>query len=76
EYISDSQQDAFVRSHPVATDRLARLRTLVEQSPYYGVKDSPALQLKHDLMRAKLSGYLESPAVINSRYPVSNNTMP
>jgi predicted Zn-dependent protease len=76
EYISDAQQDAFVRSHPVATDRLARLRKLVEGSAYFNTKDDAALQLRHDLMRAKLSGYLERPATINSRYPVSNTTLP
>ncbi len=76
EYISDAQQDAFVRSHPVATDRLARLRKLVESSAYYNTKDDTALQLRHDLMRAKLSGYLERPTTINSRYPVTNTTLP
>ena len=34
EYVSDQYKDPFVRSHPVATDRLARLRTLVAASPY------------------------------------------
>ena len=76
EYISDAQKDAFVRSHPVATDRLARLRTLVESNAHYATKDSTELQLRHDLMRAKLSGYLESPSIINSRYPVANTTLP
>ena len=76
EYISDTQQDPFVRSHPVATERLGRLRSLVEKSPYYGARDDAALQLRHDLMRAKLSGYLESPGVINSRYPASNMSLP
>ena len=69
EYISDTHKDAFVRSHPVASDRLARLRTLVEKSPYYSRKDSAALQLRHDLMRAKLSGYLENPRTVFNRYP-------
>lgn len=76
EYISDAQQDSFVRSHPVATDRLARLRKLVEGSAYYNSKDEAALQLRHDLMRAKLSGYLERPGTIDSRYPASNTTLP
>jgi predicted Zn-dependent protease len=76
EYISDAQKDSFVRSHPVATDRLARLRTLVEGSPYYPNKDDAALQLRHDLMRAKLSGYLERPATVANRYPASNTTLP
>jgi predicted Zn-dependent protease len=76
EYISDAQKDAFVRSHPVATDRLARLRTLVEGNPNYTTKDSPALQLRHDLMRAKLSGYLERPGAVFNRFPASNTSQP
>jgi predicted Zn-dependent protease len=76
EYISDAQKEAFARSHPLSTDRLARLRQLVETSPYFGVKDSTELQLRHDLMRAKLSGYLEKPSVILNRYPPSDQTLP
>jgi predicted Zn-dependent protease len=52
EYISDAQKEAFARSHPLSRDRLARLRNLVETSPFYPNKDSPELQLRHDLMRA------------------------
>ncbi|MFN3623688.1 MAG: M48 family metalloprotease [Hyphomicrobium sp.] len=76
EYISDAQKDAFARSHPLSTDRLARLRKLVETSPYYGNKDTPELQLRHDLMRAKLSGYLEKPQTVFNRYPESDQTLP
>lgn len=76
EYISDAQKEAFARSHPLSTDRLARLRTLVEKSPYYGVKDTPELQLRHDLMRAKLSGYLEKPQTVFNRYPESDHSLP
>lgn len=76
EYISDSQKDAFVRSHPVATERLSRLRNLVEKSPFFELRDAPELQLRHDLMRAKLSGYLESPPTVMNRYPASNQSLP
>ncbi len=76
EYISDAHKDAFARSHPLSTERLARLRKLVESSPYYGNKDSPKLQLRHDLMRAKLSGYMEAPQVVYNRYPLTDNTLP
>lgn len=76
EYISDAQKDAFARSHPLSTDRLARLRKLVETNTYYNVKDPPELQLRHDLMRAKLSGYLEKPAVVFNRYPPTDQTLP
>jgi predicted Zn-dependent protease len=76
EYISDSHKDAFVRSHPGASDRLARLRELVENSPHYAKKDSPELQLRHDLMRAKLSGYLENHRTVIRRYPESDTSIP
>jgi predicted Zn-dependent protease len=76
EYVSATHQDAFVRSHPVAADRIARLRDLVTKSPHYGQTDPPALQLRHDMVRAKISGYLESRQTVLNRYPASNNSLP
>jgi predicted Zn-dependent protease len=76
EYVSAGYQDPFVRSHPVAADRIARLRELVTASPYVDVKDPPALQVRHDMARAKLSGYLERPQTVYNRYPASDNSLP
>ena len=76
EYISDNQKDPFVRSHPVAADRLAQLRGLVQRSASYGAKDPPQFQMRHDMMRAKLAGYLERPQVVFNRYPDSDNSLP
>ncbi|MGI9426647.1 MAG: M48 family metalloprotease, partial [Hyphomicrobiaceae bacterium] len=76
EYISDRYKDPFVRSHPVATNRLALLRDKVQKSRHYGRRDSPKLQLRHDMMRAKLSGYLESPSTVFNRYPKRDQSLP
>lgn len=78
EYISASgaTQDAFVRSHPVAANRLAQLREAVAKSPYVNEKDSAALQLRHDLVRAKIAGYLERAQIVHNRYPASNTSLP
>jgi predicted Zn-dependent protease len=76
EYISDTYKDPFVRSHPVATDRLNQLRQKAQRSSYYNTVDSPELQLRHDLMRAKLSGYLENPATVFNRYPRTDTSLP
>ena len=76
ELFSDAHRDAFARTHPVASDRLARLRQLVESSPYYNTKDPPELQFRHDMMRAKLSGYMEAPSVVFNRYPPSDTSFP
>ncbi len=61
---------------PLATNRLARLRQLVEQSPFYSKTDPPELQFRHDMMRAKLSGYIEPPGTVFNRYPMSNMSVP
>lgn len=76
EYIGAANQDTFYRSHPVAADRLARLRQNAEASPYFGVTDPPELQLRHDLMRAKLSGYIDRPGVVFNRYPMTDKSLP
>jgi predicted Zn-dependent protease len=76
EYVSATHQDPFVRSHPVAADRIAKLRELVARSPYAGVKDPPELQHRHDMVRAKVSGYLEPPQTVFNRYPASDASLP
>src|SRR5437016_10110156 len=54
EFWQSKDLDPFVRSHPVAADRLNQLRERVAASPYVNDKDPPQLQLRHDMMRAKL----------------------
>jgi predicted Zn-dependent protease len=76
EYVSANYQDQYARSHPVAADRIARLRELVAKSPYVSATDPPELQLRHDLVRAKISGYLEAPQTVLNRYPVKDNSLP
>ncbi len=75
EYISDTHKEAFVRSHPVAADRLARLRERVMSSPYYGAKDSEQLQLRHNLMRAKIRGFC-TPSIDVQNYYGRKQTLP
>ena len=68
--------DPYLQTHPMPADRVAALEVLAKSSPYWNVKDPPALQLRHDLMRAKLSGFLESPGTVLRRYPLSNQSLP
>ncbi len=76
EFISEQHMDPFVRSHPVATQRLAQLRDKVMASPFVDAKDPPELQLRHDMMRAKIAGYLDKPSTVTGDYPPSNMTLP
>ena len=68
--------DPYMQSHPMPADRVAALETLARASPYWDRKDSPELQLRHDLMRAKLSGFLERPESVANRYPPTDHGLP
>jgi predicted Zn-dependent protease len=76
EFWSQKDLDPFVRSHPVAAHRLNQLREKVAASPYANAVDPPALQLRHDIMRAKLDGHMLPPQAVYNRYPSGNNTLP
>jgi predicted Zn-dependent protease len=70
-----SSLDPYLVSHPLPTDRIANLETLARQSPYFDVKDPPALQQRHDMMRAKLFGFAGRPDEVARRYPMSDNSL-
>jgi predicted Zn-dependent protease len=67
--------DPYMQSHPMPADRVAALEALARQSPYWDVKDSPELQLRHDMMRAKLSGFLDRPDTVARRYPLGDHSL-
>jgi predicted Zn-dependent protease len=68
--------DPYMQTHPMPADRVAALETLARASPYWDRKDPPELVLRHELMRAKLSGFLERPDTIARRYPASDRSLP
>ncbi len=67
--------DPYLQSHPMPAERVAALDTLVKSSAYFDVKDPPELQARHDLMRAKLSGFLERPDTVARRYPLGDHSL-
>lgn len=68
--------DPYQQSHPMPTERVNALQQLAQSSPYWDKKDDAALQLRHDLMRAKTSGFMEQRDTVLRRYPPSNDTLP
>jgi predicted Zn-dependent protease len=68
--------DPYMQTHPMPADRLTTLETLARQSPYWDVNDSPQLQMRHDLARAKLSGFLEPADTVARRYPPGDQSLP
>jgi len=66
--------DPYLLSHPLPTERVSQLERLAKQSPHFAAKDPGALQARHDLMRAKLFGFVERADTVLRTYPPSNTT--
>jgi predicted Zn-dependent protease len=68
--------DPYLQSHPMPAERVAALEQLARSSPTWEKKDDPALQQRHDLMRAKISGFVDRPDTVARKYLLSNTSLP
>ncbi|SEO06598.1 M48 family metalloprotease [Bradyrhizobium sp. OK095] len=68
--------DPYLQSHPMPAERVASLQEFASASPYWDKKDDPALQLRHDMVRAKISAFMERPETVYRRYPQTNDSLP
>jgi len=66
----------YLQSHPMPTERMAALEGVARTSPYWAKTDSAELQARHDLMRAKLYGFLDRPDAVYRRYPLTDTSLP
>jgi predicted Zn-dependent protease len=68
--------DPYLQTHPMPKERMEALAEIAKSSPYWDKKDPPELQARHDMMRAKLAGFLERPDTVARRYPASDASLP
>jgi predicted Zn-dependent protease len=68
--------DPYLQTHPMPKERVAALEELVKTSPYWDKKDSPELQFRHDMMRAKLFGYMDRSDISANRYQPGDQSLP
>jgi predicted Zn-dependent protease len=65
----------YAQNHPMPQERMDALAELVK-TPYWDKKDPPELQFRHDMMRAKLYGFVENPDIVLRHYPLSDTSLP
>lgn len=73
---ASSQIDPYMQSHPLPAERVRALEGLAKSSPHWDKKDSPALQARHDLARAKLYGFIDPRDGVARRYPINDQSLP
>ncbi|MGO9547102.1 MAG: M48 family metalloprotease [Rhodomicrobium sp.] len=68
--------DPYILTHPMPQERIAQLEELALRSAYFNSKDPPQLQLRHDLVRAKIAAYTyqNNPQRVARQY--SDNSLP
>ena len=68
--------DPYLMSHPLPAERISQLETLAKASSHFEVKDPPALQARHDMVRAKVIGFVARPDTVMRRYAAHITSAP
>jgi predicted Zn-dependent protease len=68
--------DPYMQSHPLPSERVRALEGLAKASPHWDKRDSPTLQMRHELMRAKLYGFIDPRDGVARRYRMGDNSVP
>ncbi len=76
EILSNARRFPYFRGHPLSSRRIDALRERVAESPYTDVLDSNADQHRHEMMQAKLRGFLNAPQEVYTLYPLSDQSKP
>lgn len=66
--------NSYLRTHPVSYERIEALETRVAASPLYDQPDPPELIRAHNLMRAKLAGFVKDPKQVLRDYPMTDTS--
>lgn len=75
EVFDESRRFAYFRSHPLSSDRIEALRGRVEKLSHYDAVDSPDDVAKHEIMKAKLDGFI-NPQLSLIRYKETDASYP
>ena len=66
--LSGVKVDPYQVSHPMPRERIANLETLARKSPHFDTADPPALQVRHDMMRAKIAAYTQGQGAVQRMF--------
>jgi predicted Zn-dependent protease len=75
EVLMPENQDPYLRTHPLTSQRIDYVRHHVETSPYSDNPDPPAQVEQHARILAKLRGFLSPPASVLAAYPPSDQSI-
>ncbi|MGB7405018.1 MAG: M48 family metalloprotease [Pacificimonas sp.] len=66
------QDNEYIRTHPLSSNRIAALEQLYRQSPYWDTPTDPGLEAGFQRIQGKLFGYVEHPDRTLREFPASD----
>jgi len=75
EVFAEYRRYRYFIDHPLSSDRIESLQTRVAALPHYDVKDSPEALAEHEVMKAKLDGFI-NPQVSLGKYSETDKGLP
>jgi predicted Zn-dependent protease len=75
-FLNAQHQDPYLQNHPLTEDRIAYVKEHVDQSPYSNVKDPPEWVALHNIMRAKLEGFMWDPQEVLAKFKADDSSEP
>ena len=75
EILNEVYQDPYARSHPMSRDRVNAYIAGAKDSDYFNAEDDPKFIARHEMAKAKIYGFLDSPATTLRRYQ-NDDSMP
>ena len=76
EALSSPNQDPYVRTHPLSSQRIAALTRGIETSRFKDAQDSPEMQRRYDLIKAKIIGFLLPEHLAFNKFPETDQSQP
>ena len=76
EVFANAKRDKYFQSHPISSQRIDSLASVVSAKPNYNKVDSPEALAKHAIMVAKLKGFIEYPQQVLQDYPETDQSYP
>lgn len=68
EILNEVNQDPYIRSHPLSRERVQSYIAGAQNSKYFTRTDTPEMQYRHDMIKAKIYGFLYDTSAVFRRY--------
>jgi predicted Zn-dependent protease len=75
EFLSSTNQDPYVRTHPLTRDRLRLMEDHLKASPYKSAVPAAELEERHRRIVAKLYAFIEHPTTVLRTYGAGDNSI-